>query len=188
MKSLITLLGRTAILAALVFVAGCATQGAQKLIPVSMPDGQGGVVNANIVVHPQNVPDWMLSQSKLKLNYIIRGDLNPAQLEAVANAEVACRIFTNDTRSNLVAIVSSAGVYALAGAVGLYFGSGAFSFATKVYQRESAMYGASASGFSGAANGLITMGGQTYTFENCGRELLALVPANGVKVLGKSPY
>lgn len=173
-----------AILASITLGA-CAGPGALTKIPISMPDGE----KATIVAHNQSVPDWMLDKDKLALNYIIKGEVSEKQLAAVAEAERACKIFTGTVRpSNLVAVLSSGAIYALAGATGLYFGSAAFTGATQVYRNQSAEYGAWASGTGGAANGLITLGGQTYTFENCGREILTMFPGYQVKVLQKSPY
>lgn len=165
------------------FLGACASQGDAVRIGVSMPKGE----KATIVAHNQSVPDWMLDGKKLRINYVVKGNLTSQQMAAVAEAERACRIYTGTVRpSNLVAVVSSGTLYALAGGLGLGLGSQAFAGAVA---SEYAKYGAAASGLSGAANGLVTLGGQTYTFENCGRTLLVELFADyGVKVLQKSPY
>jgi hypothetical protein len=85
----------------------------------------------------------------------------------------------------LVAVLSQGVLYAAAGYVGVGIGAHAFTGANAT---QYAKYGAAATGFAGAANGMVTMGGQTYTFENCGREVLALFPNYEVRVLNKSPY
>lgn len=180
------MLSRIAILASIiVLLGGCATQGDLMKIPISMPNGEKATIGA----YNQSVPDYWLDRDKLKANFLVKGDISSTQLAAIAEAERACRIFTGTVRpSNLVAVLSSGVIYAIAGATGLYWGSAAFTGATQVYRNQSAEYGAWASGTGGAANGLITLGGQTYTFENCTREVLALFPGYEVKILQKSPY
>lgn len=173
-----------AVLASLLLSA-CATQGPPKYIGVTMPDGE----KATIVAHNQSVPDYMLSRDSMKLNYIVKGGVSEKQLAAVAETERACRIYTETVRPHsLVAVLSSGVIYSIAGAAGLYFGSAAFAGATHALQKEYAEYGAWASGTGGTANGLISLGGQTYTFESCGREIFTLFPGYNVRVLNKSPY
>jgi len=170
-----------AILASIVLTA-CAGPGAKTNILVTMPNGE----KATIIAHKQSVPDWMLDRDKLAFNYMVKSEISEKQLAAVAEAERACRIYTNTVRpSNLVGVVSSGVLYAAAGFVGVGIGSQAL---TGAVQSQYATYGAWASGVSGAANGTVTLGGQTYTFENCGREVLALFPGYEVRVLQKSPY
>ncbi len=172
----------TAILASAVILGACASPGAVTKIPVNMPNGE----KATIVAHSQSAPDWLMDRSKLALNYMVKGEVSKEQLAAVAEGERACRIYTDTVRpSNLVAVASSGVLYAAAGFIGVGIGSQAL---TGAVQSEYAMYGAWASGVAGAANGMMTMGGQTYTFENCGREVLALFPQYEVRVLQKSPY
>ena len=165
-----------------VALGACAGPGALTKIPVSMPDGE----KATIFAHKQSVPDWMLARDKLALNYIIKGETDARQLAAVAEVERACRLYTGTVRpSNLVAVLTNGALYAIAGFVGVGLGSQAFAGAVAI---EYAKYGALATGFAGAANGVIAAGGQTYTFENCGREILTLFPGYEVRVLNKSPY
>lgn len=162
--------------------AGCAGPGGVTRIPVSMPGGQ----KATIVAHNQSVPDWLMSRDKLALNYIVKGDVSDKQLAAIAEAEKVCRIYTQTVRPHdLVAVLSHGVLYAAAGYVGVGLGAKALA---GVEYTDYAKYGAYATGFAGAANGIVTRGGQTYTFENCGREILYLFPGNDVKVLQKSPY
>ena len=171
-----------AIVAMTVFLDACAGPGALTRIPVTMPGGQ----KATIIAHNQSVPDWMLSKKKLALNYMVRGDVSPVQLAAVAESERACRIYTDTVRpDNLVAVFSSGVLYAGAGYIGVGLGSHAFSGAVHA---QYARYGAWATGVAGTANGVITLGGQTYTFENCGREIFDLFPEEEIRVLQKSPY
>lgn len=175
-----------AILASTILLSACATQGPPEKIQETFPRGE--VIT--LVVHDQQVPDWWLDRNQLKLNYLVKGgEVSQEQLAAIAKTEKMCQLFTGKVRpSNLVAVVSSGVIYALAGATGLYFGTAAMAGATQAYRNQSAEYGAYASGTGGVANGLITLGGQTYTFENCGREVLASMPGYEVKVLQKSPY
>ncbi|MBU6388752.1 hypothetical protein KGQ72_02685 [Patescibacteria group bacterium] len=163
-------------------LGACAGVGPATKIGVTMPDGE----KATIVAHNQSVPDWMLAKDKLALNYIVKSDVSAKQLAAVAEAERACRIYTGTVRpNNLVTVISNGAIYAIAGGIGV--GLGAKAFPGAVY-REYQRYGAAAGLFAGAANGMVTLGGQTYTFENCGREVLALFPGYDVKILQKSPY
>ncbi len=160
---------------------GCAVGPVEK-IPVSMPDGE----KATIVAHDQSVPDWWLRTDGLKLNFVVKGDVSDKQLAAVAESERACRIYTDTVRPNvLVGVLSQGTLYALVGYVGVGIGSQAFAGAVR---HEYAKYGAWATGMSGVANGLISNGGKTYTFENCGRELLDIFPNYKVRVIMKSPY
>ena len=87
--------------------------------------------------------------------------------------------------SNLVAVLANGALYAVAGYVGVGLGATAF---TGAKFSEYGRYGGVAGAFAGSANGVVTLGGQTYTFENCGREVLGLFPGYEVKVLQKSPY
>lgn len=175
-----TFIGRIAILATVILISACAGPGARTEIPVSMPDGE----KMTIVAHKQTVPDWMLDRDNLALNYVIMGEMSAKQLAAVAEAERACRLYAGTVRpSNLVNVMSQGALYALAGYVGVGIGSQAFAGAIK---GQYAKYGAWATGTAGLANGAVTIAGQTYTFENCGREIL---PSHyGVRVLQKSPY
>ena len=170
-----------AILASVILLGACATQGERKEILVTV-----GKEKATIVAHEQSVPDWMLDRDTLALNYVVRGAVSEKQLKAVAEIERACRIYTDTVRpSNLVAVLSHGALYATAGYVGLGVGSRVF---TGAVQSQYAEYGFWATGIVGTANGIITLGGQTYTFENCGREVLALFPGyEKVRILGKSP-
>lgn len=167
---------------AVLVLTACAGPGARVEIPIEMPGGQ----KATIVAHNQQFPDWMLNRNELAMNYIVKGSVTEKQLAAVARAEESCRIYTNVVRpNNLVAVLSSGVLYAAAGFIGVGLGSQAF---TNARFNEYAQYGGAASGVAGAANGTISLGGQTYTFENCGREVMSLFPGYEVRVLNKSPY
>jgi len=170
-----------AFLATIALLAGC---GAGDLIriPVQMPNGE----KVTIVAHNQKVPDWMLSKNKLALNYIVKGDVTDTQLGAVNSVQNAGRLYVKKARPNdLVSIISNGICYAAAGYVGVGLGSMAFPGAIP---HQYAVYGAAATGLSGLVNGLITRGGQTYTFEEFGRETFGLFPRYGITVLMKSPY
>lgn len=172
-----------ALLAVTVLLGACAGPGALTKIPLTDENGQP----ATLVAHNQMVPDYMLDRDQLAINYLVRGEVGEKQLAAIAEAERGCRIYTKTVRPhNLVAIASSTGIYALAGYIGLGIGSKAFSY-TK--SSEYAKYGAWASGIGGAANGVISLGGQTYTFENCGERVITkLFPNAGITVIQKAPY
>ncbi len=163
-------------------LGACAAMGPEKDIAVTMPDGE----RATIIAHEQSVPDFFLSRDGMKINYIVRGEPTDKQRAAVAAVEKACRLYVGVVRpSNLVAVIANGAVYATAGYIGLNLGARAFAGADPV---QYGRYGAAASGFAGAANGVVTIGGQTYTYENCGREVFDLFPHYGVHVLQKSPY
>jgi hypothetical protein len=165
-----------------VLLGACAGPGEIIKIPVTMPGG----AKATIVAHDQKVPDWLLSQDKLALNYIVKDDINDNQLAAIAEAERACHIYTKTVRpNNLVAVLSQGVLFASAGYIGVGLGARAFAGAIP---SQYARYGMWASGVSGTANGIATLGGQTYTFENCGREILGLFPGFEVHVVQRSPY
>ena len=85
----------------------------------------------------------------------------------------------------MVAVISSGALYAGAGFTGVGAGSQAFDGASFL---EYGQYGAAATGVAGLANGVISLAGKTYTFENCGREVLAMFPNYKVNVIQKSPY
>lgn len=171
-----------AVLAIATLLSACATQGDPQKIKATLPDGEV----LTIVAHPQSVPDWMLDGSTLKANFMVKGDVTPRQLAAVAEIEKMCRIYTGTVRpSNLVAAVSSGVLYGIAGFIGVGLGSQAFAGA--VFS-EYARYGGAASGFAGAANGVISSAGQTYTFENCTTTALGKVLQYGVSGLNRSPY
>lgn len=170
------------ILASSLLLGACASVGPATKIPISMPNGE----KATIVAHSQSVPDWMLARDGLKLNFVTKGDLSSKQLAAIAETERACRIYTGTVRpNNLVAVLSNGIIYTLAGYIGVGMGAKAFTGAN---HRQYAKYGAWASGAAGLANGVVSLGGQTYTFEACGREVLSLFPEYDVRVLLKSPY
>lgn len=170
-----------AILAVVMFLGGCAGPGARVEIPLAMPDGE----TATIVAHNQIAPDWLLDRDQLALNYITRRNVSERQLAAVAETERACRIYTKTVRPhNLVAVLSSGILYAVAGFTGVGAGSQVFAGAKFL---EYGAYGAGATGTAGAANGLVSIAGQTYTFENCGREVFGLFPQYEVRILNKSP-
>jgi hypothetical protein len=168
---------------AFALLSACATQGPLETIQETFPRGE--VITLG--VHNQSVPDYLLDQQKLQLNFLIKGKgVSAEQLAAIAKAEKLCRFYTGKVRpSNLVAVVSSGIIYAIAGGVGLGLGSQAFQGAVA---SQYARYGAEAGGFSGAANGVITLAGQTYTFENCGREVMEALPGYQIRVLNRSPY
>ena len=175
-----------AILASITLLAACAGPG--ELTRISLTDENGRP--ATLVAHNQMVPDYMLDRDQLALNYLVRGEVSEKQLVAIAEAERGCKLFTKTVRpSNLVAVISSGVIYAAAGGIGLYFGSAAFAGATHTYRNQSAEYGAYASGTGGIANGLITLGGQTYTFENCGVQVITkLFPSAGLTIMQRAPY
>lgn len=169
-------------IATALMLAGCATQGPAEYIHGTMPHGE----KYTMVVHPQSVPDWMLDPDKLKLNWVVKGDVTRDELAAVASVQGSCRLYTHDVRpSQLAAVFLNGVLYAGAGFLGIGLGSEAFAGARFA---EYAKYGAAGEGVPGVANGIVTLGGATYTFENCGRTVLDLFPNYGVHILQKSPY
>lgn len=170
-----------AVLAALV-LAGCASTGGGR---TEIVGSVGSNKTYTIVAHNKSLPDWMSPSDQL--NYVVKGKgVSAEQLRAVSDVERSCRLYTDAVHpSKLVAVLSSTAIYALAGYVGV--GSGAHAAFKGASFSEYGKYGGAATGLSGAANGTITLGGRTYTFENCGREVFGLFPETGVRVLNKSP-
>jgi hypothetical protein len=163
-------------------LSACASPGELVAISLTMPRGE----QATMYAHNQQVPDWLLDTNRLALNYIVLGKATAEQVAAVAEAERACRIYTKTVRPNeWVAVGLNGALYLAAGFVGGGAGSQVFSGANfiKYGLDTGAVYGA-----GGLANGVIQMGGKTYTFENCGREILNLFPGYGAHVMQKSPY
>ncbi len=177
-----TTLHRLVILAAALLLGACASPGGIREIPLQMPDGG----QATIVAHNQSVPDWMLAKDKLALNFIVKGSVSAEQLAAVAAAEKACRLYTGTVRPNdVVSVFANGALYGIAGYIGGGVGSQAFPHA--VFSQY-ARYSGYATGLGGLANGIVSLGGQTYTFESCGREVFGLFPEYRVRILMKSPY
>lgn len=173
---------KIAVLAMTVLLAACAGPGPRVNISVAMPDGE----KATIVAHQQAVPDWMLDRSKLALNYIVKGNVSEKQLAAVAEAERACRIYTDTVRPHeLVAVVANGIVYGLVTAP---FGGLASYALPGASARQYTEYVGIVSAGGGTASGIVQSGGKTYTFENCGRDLFGIFPGYEVRVLNKSPY
>ena len=167
----------------MLLTTGCFGPGLVARTPLVMPDGE----KATIIGHNQIVPDWMLADTDRALNYVVKGDVSEKQLAAVAAVEDACRMYVDDVHpSNLVAVGTSAVLYALSGFLGVGAGSQALPGSTSFLLYGG--YGAAATGLAGVANGVITLGGKTYTFQNCGREVLDLFPQYKIRVLQKSPW
>ncbi len=177
-----TTLHRLVILAAALLLGACASPGGIREIPLQMPDGG----QATIVAHNQSVPDWMLAKDKLALNFIVKGSVSAEQLAAVAAAEKACRLYTGTVRPNdVVSVFANGALYGIAGYIGGGVGSQAFPYA--VFSQY-ARYSGYATGLGGLANGIVSLGGQTYTFESCGQVAFGLFPEYQVHVLMTSPY
>ncbi|MCX6787873.1 MAG: hypothetical protein NT108_01760 [Candidatus Kaiserbacteria bacterium] len=162
---------------------GCASQGERKLISITMPDRE----EATIVAHNQIFPNWTIDQDTYKLNYIIAGKApSNKQFAAVEEAERVCREYTKVVHPNdLMTVGVDAIMFGAAGAAGGAVGSLAFSFAKA---SEYAMYAGASGGFFGGAYGALTLGGKVYTFESCGREVMARFSAYRVQVLMRTPY
>jgi len=180
---IITLILLAVATAWLLVTSGCAGPGALKRIPLTDENGQP----ATLVAHNQIFPDWMVDGDQLAINYLVSGSVGSKQLAAIAEAERGCRVYTHTVRPNeLVAVLSHGTLYAIAGAIGVGLGAEVFAGAQ---WREYAQYGAFVSGFAGAANGIVTTSGKTYTFENCAERVITkLFPNAGVTVIQKSPY
>lgn len=171
------------VLATLAVLGGCATQGPPEMMSETFPRGE--VIT--LVAHNQSVPSYLLDREKLKLNYFIRGsEVNEEQLLAIAKTEKMCRFHTRKAQpSNLVAVLSSGILYAIAGFAGVGSGSQVFDGAKFL---EYGPYGAAATGMAGVASGTIALAGNVYTFENCGKDILADLSSYGVRVLNRNPY
>ena len=168
---------------AMVLLAGCFGPGEMRTIPIEMPDGS----KATILDHNQMVPDWMLSSDKLALNVLVPGEVTSSQSRAIDEAEKKCRIHAQTVRpSKWVSVGASTVLYGIPEAAGAAAGVQAFSGAIDTAAYVSYVGGVAGGG--GFANGVFTLGGQTYTFEDCGRELFDLFKQFNIRVLIKSPY
>ncbi|MCX6787074.1 MAG: hypothetical protein NTY93_00930 [Candidatus Kaiserbacteria bacterium] len=148
----------------------------------TMPDGQ----KMTRVTHGQVVPSWMLATGKLTLNYEVKGEVTDTQRAAVATVEKAGRKYVRETRNDFISVLSSTILYGIAGYAGGYLGSKAFHGADP---QEYGAYAAAATGLAGLANGLVSLGGKTYSFEVFGMQTLdGMFPAYGIKILIKNPY
>jgi len=163
-------------------LSGCFSSGKAVRIPVDMGSG----VHKTIVAHNRVVPEYLIADGKRSLDFIYEGELTQTQLTAIAGAEKACRIYTGTVHPNqLVAVLMSGVLYGAAGFVGAGAGSQVWVGAKFV---EYGAYGGAAGALGGIANGIITLGGRNYTFQNCGRELFGDEPQFKIKVLISSPY
>jgi hypothetical protein len=172
-----------AVLAALLLSA-CATPGPAEKYTVTMPQGKK---KATIVAHARPMPSWAYATDKLKLDFIVKGDVTNDQLAAIAAAEDGCRWYAGKVHpSTLVSVMTNGVIYAAAGYIGV--GLGAKQAFDRVSMSDYGTYGGFATGASGAVNGIVTLGGKNYSFQNCGRELMAAFPEFGARVLINGTY
>ncbi len=166
-----------AVLAA-IFHTACVGPGAVTTIPVTI-EGK----RATIIAHNQWAPDSWIDRDQMALNYVVLGHINEKQILAVAETERACRIYTGVVHpGNLVAVVSDGILYATYGFLGFGIASQVIAGAKAV---EGAIGGAAITGSAGAARSTVSLGNRIYTFENCGREVIALFPEYGVRIIQK---
>lgn len=165
---------------------GCVTVSPEReLIKVTMPRKE----KATIVAYNRQVPDWLYATSAYKLDFITKGDVNEEQLKAAATAEDACRIYTDTAHPHrLVAVLTQGALYAGATAVGIGFGAKLAYSAAANRLNDYHEYGAVAGLASGAASGTINSGGRSYSFQNCGSELLAMFPVYGIRIINKNQF
>lgn len=170
------------IVTALLAVTTACSHGERRFIEVKMPDGE----RATIVAHNRQVPIW-LDPTNQELNFLVKGGTpTRTQLDAVLAATKACRQFTETVHPDRwVDLFAAMGIFGAAGAAGGGIGSLAFPAADAWLY---AAYGGASGGLFGGAWKAITLSGNTYTFENCGREVMSLFPNYGVRVLMQSPY
>lgn len=142
----------------------------------------------HLVIHAHNRiwPAYLQATDKLVLDYITDqySALNAA--DAVAIVEKQCRIYTKDTRPNdLVAVLIGTTVYGASEFPFMVAGSSVFRGA-KVLQYGA--YGSASEAGGGFGNGIISLGGKLYTFQNCGRGIFERAKDFGIVILDQSPY
>lgn len=166
---------------AVLALGACAGPGAMTEVHLTL-DGR----HATYVLHDQKVPNWAVSRKKLAINYIVRGRVVTAkQRAAVSKVEVTCRSVTKIVRPNpSVDVFLNALPYAGAGGAGV--GEGSQAFPGAIFWQY-AKYGFVAGLFAGAANGIVQLGGETYTFDNCAAETFRVFPSLGIHALTGSP-
>lgn len=181
MKSYVVKYG-LAVMATLMLGA-CAGPGARVEIPFTLPTGKTGT----LVAHNRQVPSWLIADNGYALNYMYTGELSKDKLAAVAEAERACRLYTGTVHpSNLVAVVSGGFLY---GVIGFPIGGLASKAFTGAQFNEYAKYFSIASAGGGLSNGIITLGGKSYTFQDCGEVVLSSDSAyKDIKILRDNPY
>lgn len=175
-----------AILAMLV-LGGCATSGQRVEIPITMPNGS----SATIYTQNETMPTWTRSLDSFQLSFVVKNKATGEQLAAVAALDKGCKIQTKAAHPHMmVSIIANGLLYGTAGAVGLYFGSGALPGVARGMQNAYGEYGGVASGSSGVASGVVSSSGRKYTYENCAANTLALFQeyARDIRILNSSPY
>ncbi len=147
-----------------------------------MPDGE----RATLGTSNNWLPTWAYRTGGYRLNFLVRGDLTPKQLEALNRVATACQEYTKIKHPlDVVTLGTDAAIFGGFGALGGYLGSLAFPYAIS---GQYAKYGAATGGAFGAGWGLTTLAGKNYTFQSCGREVFDLFPKYGVKVPISSTY
>lgn len=158
-----------------------------ELIKLTMPNKE----DATIVTFNKKVPnwvDWLFSDGRHQhLSFVVPGEVTPVQIDAVGRIETACRKYVTIAHpSDGVDVAFKVLDFALTGGLGSALGSYAFPYASASQYFK---YGMASGGSFGAGYAFITLGGKTYTLQNCGREIASLFPGYNIKrVLQESPY
>lgn len=169
---------RIAVMAMAIFLVACATQGDPVRIQFTMPRGE---VNT-IVAHSQLAPDWAMSISDWKMNYLVKGDVTTEQLKAIAIVEKNCRLYAKTVQPNVaVTIVADAALVAAFTALGV--GIGAHYLAKNIDESAYVRYGAAAGAGAGAATGVMSGGSIIYAIETCFRDVTNANANYGIKPL-----
>ncbi|KKW43560.1 MAG: hypothetical protein UY97_C0003G0065 [Parcubacteria group bacterium GW2011_GWB1_57_6] len=155
-----------AILATGMLLGACAGPGKVIRVPFNI-NGQNGTM----VVHDQQVPNWMLDGDALAMNFFVKGEVTQNQLAAIAEGERVCRIYADATHpSNLVAVVSDGALYGVLGYIGAGIGAHAFP---RAIPDEYAEYVGTVAAASGVGTGIRSIGSKKYSFENCSQNMMA---------------
>ena len=166
-------------------LGGCGVQPKREFISVTMPKGETATIGAC----NRQVPDWLYLDSAFCLDFVAKGKISEEQLQAAATVEGACRVYIGTAHPSRLVVVFAQGML-FAGSTALGIGLGAKMAYTAAANRlnDYYEYGAIAGLASGAASGTINSGGRTYSFQNCGNELLAMFPAYGIRVIERNAF
>ena len=195
----------TGLFALCAFLAGCMGPGKPVDIDINLPvathsatqSAYGSVdpqkaICSKLTIHTYNrqVPAYLLATDKLALSYITNCNSATNASAAVDQANVGCRLYTKANRpSDLVAVIVGTTVYAMSEFPFALGGASLFNHA-KILQ-----YGgnaASEEGGGGFGNGIVSLGGKVYTFDNCGKGVFESATRAGndfnIVILEESTY
>lgn len=163
---------------AMLVITGCATQGPPERLEYTMPRGE----KRTMVVNPQPLPNWLMSISEWKMNFVVKGTVTDGQLKAVAIIEESCRWFAERAQPPVIAEIA-ANTVLMSAFSALGVGVGAHYLAKNIDEGAYARYGGAAGAASGAASGVMAGGGRVYTIQTCLRDLANIDAEYGIRAM-----